>query len=75
MPTETAIKSYGDRPLLLVAAEDDKKSTDAVRKLKSASTNDKYEAKIYEKGGHGTGIFAGDVGLQDLLEQFLTKSL
>ncbi len=73
MPTPPAVKSYGDRPLLLVAAEDDKESADSVRKLKSAGAGDKYETQIYDKGGHGTALFA--VGLQDLLEQFLTKSL
>lgn len=75
LPTMQAIKSYGDRPLLLVAAEDDKESADAVRKLKKAGANDKYEVKIYEKGGHGTNIFEANVGLQDLLEEFLMKSL
>ena len=73
MPTIPAIKSYGDRPLLLVAAEDDKESADAVRQLKSVSANDEYETKVYEKGGHGTALF--DVGLQDLVEVFLTKNL
>ena len=75
LPTMPAIKSYGDRPLLLVAAEDDKESADAVRKLKETSEGEKYEAKVFEKGGHGTNIFDANVGLQDLLEQFLTKSL
>ena len=75
LPTEPAVKNYGDRNLLLVAADDDKESADAVRKLKSLGANDKYEVKIYPKGGHGTGIFAAKVGLEDLLEQFLTKSL
>ncbi|MGI8788820.1 MAG: alpha/beta hydrolase [Pyrinomonadaceae bacterium] len=73
LPTEPAIKSYGNRPLLLVAAEDDKESADAVRQLKEVGANDKYETKVYEKGGHGTALF--EVGLQDLLEQFLTKNL
>ena len=73
LPTEPAIKNYGDRPLLLVAAEDDKESADSVRKLKETGANKKYETKIYEKGGHGTALF--EVGLQDLLEEFLTKSL
>jgi dienelactone hydrolase len=75
MPTESAIKKYGDRPLLLVAAADDKEPAEAVKQLKSAGANDKYETKIFEKGGHGTNIFDANVGLQDLLEQFLTKSL
>lgn len=75
MPTEPAVKSYGDRPLLLVAADDDKESADSVKKLKATGANNKYEVKIYEKGGHGTGLFKARVGLEDLLEQFLTKSL
>jgi dienelactone hydrolase len=73
LPTMPAVKSYGNRPLLLVAAEDDKESAETVKKLKAIS--DKYETQIYPKGGHGTGIFAAKVGLEDLLEQFLTKSL
>ncbi len=74
LPTEPAVKNFGDRPLLLVAAEDDKDSADAVRKLK-ATGGEKYEVKVYEKGGHGTNLFDAKVGLEDLLEQFLTKNL
>ncbi len=73
LPTEPAVKKYGDRALLLVAATGDGESPDAVSKLKAAGANDKYEVKIYDKGGHGTALF--DVGLGDLLEQFLTASL
>lgn len=75
MPTEPSIKNYGDRSILLVAADDDAESADSVKKLKASGANDKYEVKIYPKGGHGTGIFAAKVGLEDLLEQFLTKNL
>ena len=75
MPTEPAVRSYGDRPLLLVAADDDSESAESVKKLKTVGGNDKYEVKIYQKGGHGTGLFKARVGLEDLLEQFLTKSL
>ncbi len=73
LPTMPAIKSYGMRPILLVAAKDDKESADAVKKLNKADA--KSEIKVYEKGGHGTGIFEANVGLQDLLEQFLMKNL
>ncbi len=75
MPTIPAVKSYGMRSLLLVAADDDKESADSVRKLKESNANQNCEVKIYERGGHGTGIFAAKLGLEDLLEQFLTKSL
>lgn len=75
MQTEPAAKKYGDRPLLLVAAADDKESADSANKLKTAGANDKYEIKIYDKGGHGTGLFAAGVGLEELLENFLLKGL
>jgi dienelactone hydrolase len=73
MQTEPAVKKYGDRPLLLVAANDDKESADAVNKLKAADTSQNCEAKIYDQGGHGTALFK--VGLEDLLDSFLTKRL
>jgi dienelactone hydrolase len=75
MATEPAVTKYGDRPLLLVAAQDDAESADAVRKLGSIGPNDKHQVKIYDKGGHGTGIFGAEVGLQDLLDEFLSKNL
>ena len=75
MPTEPAIKKYGDRPILLVAADDDKESADSVKKLKADGASDKYETEIYPKGGHGTGLFGAKVGLENLLEGFFTKNL
>lgn len=70
MPTEPAVKKYGDRPLLLVAANDDSDSADAVKQL-GAHGAEKYRTKIYDKGGHGTGLFK--VGLTEELETFLTS--
>ncbi len=75
LPIETAVKNYGDRALLLVAADDDQNSAETVRKLKESVKNEKYETQIYPRGGHGTQLFAERVGLEDLLEKFLTKSL
>ncbi|MEO7538503.1 MAG: alpha/beta fold hydrolase [Pyrinomonadaceae bacterium] len=75
MKTEPAIRKYGDRPLLMVAAGDDLESATAVTKLKAAVNNDKYETTVYEQGGHGTGLFVAKVGLDDQLVSFLTKNL
>lgn len=75
MKTEPAVKSFGDRPLLMVAADDDSESADAVRKLKQAGGKDLYETEIYPKGGHGTTLLYAGVGLEDRLEGFLEKSL
>jgi dienelactone hydrolase len=73
MPTEQAAKTFGNRPLLLVAADDDKESAETVQKLKQV--NEQYEMQIYSKGGHGTNLFGAKVGLESLLEKFLEKSL
>jgi dienelactone hydrolase len=73
MQCEPAAKTFGNRPLLLVAAEDDNESAETVRKLKQM--NEKYEMQVYPKGGHGTNLFAAKVGLENLLEQFLTRNL
>jgi len=75
MQTEPAVKKYGDRPLLLVAANDDKESADSVNQLKNASANAKIESKIYDKGGHGTSLLNAGLGLDDLLARSLAKSL
>ena len=73
MPTEPAIKKYGDRPLYMTAARDDKESADAVDKLAVDGNNAKYSARVHEKGGHGTELFK--VGLADDLEAFFSDRL
>jgi len=76
MPTEPAVKKYGNRPLYLIAAEDDPESAGAVRKLAAAAAkDDRSQMTIYDKGGHGSGLFAAKVGLDDVLEQFFSKNL
>jgi dienelactone hydrolase len=74
MQTEPAVKKYADRgPLLLVAAADDAESASAVKTLKG--DDPKAEDKVYDQNGHGTGLFTAGVGLEDLLENFLIRSL
>jgi len=75
MPTAQAVKKYGDRNMLLVAAEDDRASADTVKELERIGGNDKYVRKIYRKGGHGTAIFAAKVGLEELLADFHSVNL
>ncbi len=75
LPTEPAIKTYGDRPILLVASENDAESAVAVRGLDALAVGDKHQIKIYPKAGHGTEILSADVGLDKLLEDFFRRSL
>jgi hypothetical protein len=60
---------------LLVAAEDDAESAKSAMKLRLAVESDKYELRIYPKGGHGTGLFGKKVDLEDRLEQFFARNL
>jgi dienelactone hydrolase len=71
MPTEPAVTKYDGRPLFMAAAEDDKESADAVRKL--AADDAKATQKIYSSGGHGQALFK--VGVTDELENFLAANL
>jgi dienelactone hydrolase len=71
IPDEPAVKRFGDRPLFMSAAEDDKDSADAVRAL--ALSDAKATQKIYSSGGHGEALFK--VGVGDELESFLVASL
>jgi hypothetical protein len=75
MATEPAVKSYGARPLLIVAAEDDSESSAASRRLDSVAQGDRHQLKIYERGGHGNGLLHSDVGLDQLLLDFFSKNL
>lgn len=82
LPTLPAIKKYGKRPILLVAAEDDKDSAAAVRELKEASANPNAQVMVYSDGGHGTFIFdhkdpkdSAASPLGDLTQKFLDSAL
>ena len=73
MPVAPAVEKYIENDLLLFAAEDDKESADAVRKLTSDKSDSRRSQKIYPSGGHGTALFK--VGAGDELEKFFTESL
>jgi dienelactone hydrolase len=75
LPTEPAIKKYGDRPLLMVAAKDDAESASATEKLLATAKNAKYRTQIYDAGGHGTALLAPSVGGAELLKGFFVKTL
>lgn len=75
LPTEPAIKKYGDRSILMVAARDDAESAAATEKLAAAAKNPKYRTQIYGAGGHGTALLATSVGGAELLKAFFVKTL
>ena len=75
LPTEPAIKKYGDRPLLMVAARDDQQSAAETEKLAGAAKNGKYRTKVYDAGGHGTALLSASVGGAELLRSFFIETL
>ncbi len=54
--TEPALRDYGVRPLLLMAAEEDLTSARAVRRLAKAAQSDPV-VKLYPGDAHGTNLF------------------
>jgi alpha-beta hydrolase superfamily lysophospholipase len=75
LPTEPAMKKYGDRPMLMVAARDDADSSAATEKLASLARSPKHEVRIYDAGGHGTALLAGSTGGIDLVKSFFVRTL
>ena len=63
--TEDHLAIYGDRPLLLVASEDDAYSADSVRALAGAAGG--ATVHMYEDAGHGTNMFAAEPELGALI--------
>ena len=65
--------AYGDRPLLLVASEDDAYSADSVRALAESAANARVE--VYATAGHGTNMFAAAPELTPLIIDWLDEQL
>lgn len=72
--TEPAMSAYGDRPILLVASEDDSYSADSIRQLAELSTHE-ADLQIFTNAGHGTNMFAAAPGLPNLIIDWLDMVL
>lgn len=74
LPTEDAIKSYGDRPLMSVASKEDRRSAEAVELYQSLKKEN--HVVIYLEGSeHGTGMFNNSDELFVQIINFFRKSL
>jgi pimeloyl-ACP methyl ester carboxylesterase len=72
--TEDAIIEYGDRPILIVASEEDSYAADSSRTLHEAATGE-AELQLYNGAGHGTSMFNKEAGLPDLILNWLQQYL
>lgn len=68
--TEAAMEAYGDRPVLIVASQEDTYSADSSRKLEEIAIGD-VKLVMYQDAGHGIHMFAGDTGLGELIFEWL----
>ena len=70
--TEENVKDYGNRPILIVASEDDEYSAISSKKLLELAIG-KKELKMYTNAGHGTRMFPNtdlDKIIIDWLKQY-----
>lgn len=70
LTTEEAMKTYGNRPALLVAARDDDYSYDSVQKL-AVLARGLVKQQLYESAGHGNFMFQAEPGLGRLILDWL----
>lgn len=71
---EAAMRSYGSRPVLLVAADDDPYATRSARDLHKGG-NENRELLILPQAGHGTEMLRRDPGLVSSLVEWFRRTL
>ncbi|MCA9979067.1 MAG: alpha/beta fold hydrolase [Anaerolineales bacterium] len=72
--TDDAIVLYGDRPILIVASEEDSYAADSSRTLAELAQGEAV-LQMYNGAGHGTNMFAAEPGLTQLLLDWLNQFL
>lgn len=73
LTTEDAMKTYGERPVLLIAARDDDYSSDCVQRLATLAKGP-VEMQLYEKAGHGNFMFRSEPGLGRRIVEWLKSA-
>lgn len=72
--TDDAIVDYGNRPILIVASEEDSYAADSSRTLYEAAAGP-AELQLYNGAGHGTSMFSQEAGLPDRILDWLRQHL
>ncbi|MBI5001780.1 alpha/beta fold hydrolase [Candidatus Woesearchaeota archaeon] len=70
----TAIAPYYDRPVLIVAAMDDKEAAVAATRIYNAMENPYSNLKMYPTGGHGTEMLQSQDGLAATIVTWLQET-
>ena len=72
--TDDAIVLYGDRPILIIASEEDSYAADSSRTLTELAQGE-ATLKMYNGAGHGTNMFGPEPDLTQLLLDWLNQHL
>ncbi len=72
--TEAAMVAYGDRPVLIVASQEDTYSADSSQILKEIAAGE-VKLVMYQNAGHGTNMLAGETGTGELIIEWLDTYL
>lgn len=70
----TAIAPYYDRPVLIVAAMDDKDAAVSATRIYNALETPYLDLKMYPTGGHGTDILQNQEGLAAIIVKWLQET-
>jgi len=70
--TADAIIEYGDRPIFIIASEEDSYAADSSKTLHETATG-QAELQLYNGAGHGTNMFSKEEGLPDLILNWLQQ--
>ncbi|MGW8249702.1 MAG: alpha/beta hydrolase [Anaerolineales bacterium] len=72
--TADALETYGQRPLLIAASEEDSYAAESSRQLLKLAGGDAV-LEMYSGAGHGTVMFSREPGLADLIVGWLDQKL
>ncbi len=72
--SEAALKKYGDRPVLMIASQEDGYATRSIRKLQKAGTGTR-EVKLVNGAGHGTAMLSRQPDLIPLIVEWFQRTL
>ena len=74
LKTERAMEQYGTRSIFLLASADDEYSAGTVKRL-GLLARGRNAVKVFQKAGHGTGMFGVEPTLPVLIEGWLKENL
>jgi alpha-beta hydrolase superfamily lysophospholipase len=73
--TEAALKKYGERPVLMIASQEDGYATRSTRRLQKAAGTGVREVRLVNGAGHGTAMLSRQPDLISLIVEWFQRTL